>query len=420
MDSSVNLTADASRVAGLARKSIYVIWNDLLNPVVESQVYRPLSLQARRNGDEVQVVAIMPLGWIVRTELRNEVKKRQKAYYNKYGINTYFVVGGPSRMSCRPLQVRLLRWYLKRKRNRAQQLIVFGRNCRATTLILDAICNLRSTAHIIYDCRGDDAYEYLGELGIPAGTLHIEASVKRKFIRLIKLQKRACDADQIIVVSRAMGKMMSKRHEVPLSKMLIRPCAVDLEVFRTPDREKARKRLGLGDQLVVCYLGSLAWYQLPDQAIRVFQLIKSQRTDALFLGITTEPQKLGRMLEEAGVRTEDFRVIAVTSRDVARFLPAADLGLLLRERSPVNAVASPIKFAEYLACGVPVLISEEIGDYSKLVNDSLLGGVVDIEKDDETLGSLVISIVGRITSDPSCRRRARQFAKRHLTLVSLA
>jgi hypothetical protein len=42
---------------------------------------------------------------------------------------------------------------------------------------------------------------------------------------------------------------------------------------------------------------------------------------------------------------------SVTREDVPRLLPAADLGLLLRKSDAVNAVASPVKFGEYLACG---------------------------------------------------------------------
>ncbi|MDQ3101430.1 MAG: glycosyltransferase, partial [Bacteroidota bacterium] len=56
-------------------------------------------------------------------------------------------------------------------------------------------------------------------------------------------------------------------------------------------------------------------------------------------------------------------------------LAACDIGLLVRSRSVTNEVASPTKFAEYLHAGLPVLISENIGDLSELVQKDRLGWV---------------------------------------------
>ncbi len=57
----------------------------------------------------------------------------------------------------------------------------------------------------------------------------------------------------------------------------------------------------------------------------------------------------------------------VNEADVPSVLSSCDYGILLRERSVTNKVSSPVKFAEYLACGLKILISPEIGDYSEYV-----------------------------------------------------
>jgi hypothetical protein len=69
--------------------------------------------------------------------------------------------------------------------------------------------------------------------------------------------------------------------------------------------------------------------------------------------------------------------------EVEQFLSAADYGLLIREDSITNKVSSPVKFAEYLAAGLPVIISEHIGDYSAFVKEQNCGIIsteVDWEK----------------------------------------
>ncbi|HRN37811.1 MAG TPA: hypothetical protein PLL18_12975, partial [Flavobacteriales bacterium] len=56
-------------------------------------------------------------------------------------------------------------------------------------------------------------------------------------------------------------------------------------------------------------------------------------------------------------------------------LVGCDHALLIREDAITNRVASPTKFAEYLACGLPVVISPYIGDFSGEVDRERLGTV---------------------------------------------
>ena len=50
-----------------------------------------------------------------------------------------------------------------------------------------------------------------------------------------------------------------------------------------------------------------------------------------------------------------------------------DYGLLIREKSVTNKVASPVKYAEYLASGLKVIISDELGDYTQLSREKNWG-----------------------------------------------
>ena len=59
--------------------------------------------------------------------------------------------------------------------------------------------------------------------------------------------------------------------------------------------------------------------------------------------------------------------------EVTNFLLACDWGILIREQSVTNKVASPTKFAEYLSAGLPVIISENLGDYTEFVKNNDCG-----------------------------------------------
>ena len=66
--------------------------------------------------------------------------------------------------------------------------------------------------------------------------------------------------------------------------------------------------------------------------------------------------------------------------EVTNFLLACDWGILIREQSVTNKVASPTKFAEYLSAGLPVIISENLGDYTEFVKNNDCGIIYSEQK----------------------------------------
>ena len=66
----------------------------------------------------------------------------------------------------------------------------------------------------------------------------------------------------------------------------------------------------------------------------------------------------------------------LNSNEVADNLLVGDYGLLIRENSVTNKVASPLKYAEYLASGLNVIISKELGDYTQLSSQKKWGYVL--------------------------------------------
>lgn len=286
-------------------------------------------------------------------------------------------------------------------------------------LVLDAIANLHESISTVFDCRGDEPCEMVGSLGETWDQTGWSLEITAVYQNKLQEQQRSCEADKVIVVSEVMADVLCERCGVDRAKITVQPCLVDLSVFPAPDKTTARGLLGIDDRFVVCYLGSLAWYQLPDQGIRLFKLLKKHLPLALFLGITTDPDRLNGMLRESGIEATDFKVISVPSQDVAKYLPAANLGLLLRENNPVNAVASPVKFAEYLACGLPVLITPGVGDYAEVVERKRIGGVVDIVADDDVLFTVLGQILQQITTDSETSDRARRYLVENLSFAPI-
>jgi hypothetical protein len=90
--------------------------------------------------------------------------------------------------------------------------------------------------------------------------------------------------------------------------------------------------------------------------------------------ISAETEAAGNYLSKR-LPAGTFTVVSATRGEVSSLLNASDLGFLLLRPSPNIRTSSPVKFAEYLSCGLPVVITPEVGDYSDYVAQTRTGWV---------------------------------------------
>lgn len=156
------------------------------------------------------------------------------------------------------------------------------------------------------------------------------------------------------------------------------------------------------DDVVLGYAGSTAqWQSLARvDGLLCEALERQNRLRALLL--TNLP---ANSLQAARKYPERVVVRWVAPQEVGRYLQLLDYGLLIREASVTNRVASPTKFGEYLQAGARVLISPDIGDLSDFVARHGCGRVVA----DGCLGEELPKV------EPAERRRCRELAEEHFT-----
>jgi glycosyltransferase involved in cell wall biosynthesis len=162
--------------------------------------------------------------------------------------------------------------------------------------------------------------------------------------------------------------------------------------------------------VVLVYAGSLAEYHLPDAVARVGALAREHTDAAHLLWVTPDVDAAHRVSRQVGLTPDGFTCLEADHDEIPGLLNAADFGLLLRRRDPVNRAASPTKAAEYLACGLPLLCSAGIGDTSALVRSESLGVVIEDAAD---LAELRAG-VGRLLVAPTDRKRVGEVARERL------
>jgi glycosyltransferase involved in cell wall biosynthesis len=158
------------------------------------------------------------------------------------------------------------------------------------------------------------------------------------------------------------------------------PCCTDLEKFRfsAEDRAEVRNELNLEDQFVMVYSGSVGGWYLTEQMADLFVELRKLKPDSHFLWLTGGSRELVEQIMTArGMKTNQFSVRNVKPADVPRYLCAADAGVAFYKPTFSRLATSPVKLAEYLACGLSLIINSGVGDSGSLIREQNLGAVVE-------------------------------------------
>src|SRR5262245_46017174 len=158
------------------------------------------------------------------------------------------------------------------------------------------------------------------------------------------------------------------------------PCCVDTARFRFDPalRECRRRELGLTGEKLFIYVGKLGARYLVPEVFGLFQTAREMMPDARLLILSGDPPAgFEEIAGRLGVDRDAYGVRRAAHDDVPGWLSAADAGVALIRPAGCERGSSPIKVGEYLATGLPVVITAGIGDYSDLVARREVGVVLD-------------------------------------------
>ena len=245
-----------------------------------------------------------------------------------------------------------------------QPRILIGRSVLATHLALN--CR-KSKRKIIYDGRGAIAAEWK-EYGVVTNLQMLS--------EIPELEKTAIlNSDFRIAVSQQLVNYWEEHYTYKNNQHEVIPCTLN-EVFETADLSPElimtqRSNLGINtEDLVFVYSGSIAGWQSFDL---LYSYIEPLLKSSLHVKLLFLSDKDSHILKLEKEFPGQILCKKVSPEKVPAYLMAADFGLLIREASITNKVASPVKFAEYLACGLKVIISDQLGDYTNFVNANACG-----------------------------------------------
>jgi len=330
---------------------IYLTYNDNFGGIYKSQVIDVCSFLEKEFNEKVKLVAFVSL------RNYNAQKKSIKANYSNALVVPMFPKMKFWKLNT--LTLFFICLFTSEKK-------IWARGIFATNISI-YLKKIKLVNKVLFDGRG--AYQAeLTEYNVVADSSVVNAVEQTEKNALIN-----SDA-QLAVSNKLVNWWKVKYNYTPINYAVI-PCTLSNFFYREFVNEiewlEVRKSAGYTENdIVVIYSGSSAGWQsfnlVDDFLFNLFN--KNEQVKLIFLSneIPTEAKTFKKFADRINTKW-------LKPEEVGSLMIVADYGILIREQSVTNQVASPVKFAEYLACGLQVLISEGIGDFTDFVKQQNCG-----------------------------------------------
>ena len=187
------------------------------------------------------------------------------------------------------------------------------------------------------------------------------------------------DSNLLMPVSFNYKKQLIKEN-INESKIDVIPCCVNLDKFskKISDRKKIRDILKISENTVVgIYVGKFGGIYHYEKAFSIFKNC-FENFKRFYLIILTPQNKniIIDKLNQYKIPKNSHFVSVVDHSEIPKYLSASDFAFSLQKPSYSKKFLSPIKNAEYWANGLPILITNGVGDDSDIIKKNPLSGVI--------------------------------------------
>lgn len=385
------------------RRVLYISYDGVLEPLGESQVVAYLERLTDR-------AAIALLSF----EKPEDLADRARAQTMGERLARAGITWIPRRYHKRPPVLSTVRDILAgclvaRRWARAGSGIVHARGYVPALIALYA--KRAHAMRFLFDMRGFWVDEKVEAGHWPAGGLLYRAGkwCERRFF---------AEADAIVSLTaagvREFPSLGRVRDGVPIAVI---PTCADLDRFAPAPADAAlRRSLGLEGALVAGCVGTLSNWYLRHETLAYLALL-SRRVPAMKALIVTreDPDRLRADAVRAGLASDRLVVTRAPFDEMPAMIRLMDVGVFFIRVCFSKRASAATKLAEFLGCGVPVVINDSIGDSGDIVRDERVGVVLPgttpgaFERSEEPLRELL--------ADRATAARCRDAAIRRFNLT---
>lgn len=229
----------------------------------------------------------------------------------------------------------------------------------------------------IFDERGLMAEEYVD------GGIWKNGSFLYKLVLYFE-KKFLTSANAVVVLSENIREYLLNSNYLRWQKgnkkaITVIPCCVDTRIFNPSplNRHNLKKKYKLQGKFTFLYSGSLGTWYMFEEMVDFLCAAKKIINNLHFLLLTRTPKNTIRdCWLSKGMPINDITIASVEFGRMPDYIKLADAGMFFIKPVFSKRSSCPTKFAEYLACGLPVVINRGIGDTDRIIEKWNAGVVI--------------------------------------------
>lgn len=221
-------------------------------------------------------------------------------------------------------------------------------------------------------------------------------------------------ANGVISLSNRAKKVISKIPAVAKKNtpVVVVPSVVDLERF------SLRENSPSNDHLNLVYVGSMGGRYMTTEMARFVEIARQELntdTNLHFQILSRMPKEEAiSWIKPTGLPAEAWSIKSVPYIEMPQNLTPYHAGMLFLRQGISEHGCSPTKFGEYLARGLPLIITPNISDTDDIIRKENVGVVVEQHTDDAYRKALVE--FKELLKDPKLGQRCRKTAETYFAL----
>jgi len=218
-------------------------------------------------------------------------------------------------------------------------------------------------------------------------------------------------AEKIVVVTPAFRDHLVQFWQVPAEKIAVVENGVEPDLFQ-PDPSAAseiRKRFGLDQRLLICYIGTMGMAHGLETLIAAAEHLQTIQPEATFLLIGEGAEKQHMIDLAAARRLKNIQFFDQQPRNrIPAFVAAADLCLVLLKKTDLFKTVIPTKLLEYMSCARPVVVA--VDGQSRQIVEQARAGVFVQPEDSHALAKAICDLA----EDSALRRQMGVNGRRYI------
>lgn len=334
----------------------YLTYNEPFSGIFNSQVVDVVKHLRTEHQQEIRLISFVPIGF------KMTYYKELSAKLRKAEPNCIIIPTVPVQYGWKFNWILLSLILLFRKKGS-----IISREVQATYLAIKCRA-IKMVYKVCYDARGAN-YAQMKEYDI------YSPNVKGEIFELEKFA--VFNANFRLAVSEALVDYWKRFYNYSSNQYVVIPTTISSSLVdekkNTYEINRIKNEFNFkAEDVILVFSGSNFGWQSFDLVIKFFELQLQGDSKVKVVFLTQVNKQLDDFISKFPNR---IYCKWLQLDEVNCLLELCDYGVLLRDSNDTNNVASPTKFAEYLAAGLPVIVSDNL-DFARIVKSENCGILV--------------------------------------------